>query len=361
VGEHLSIDRRRMLIVLALMFGVAIVAVSPLRAAERNSYTVTALVSDQPGVAPVTDPNLVNAWGLTSGPTTPWWVADNETSVSTLYRGSDGARFPLPPIGPLVVNVPNHPTGTVFNPTTGFGLGASGKALFLFDTEEGKVLGWNGAQGTDAVVVANLNDGAIYKGLAIADTANGPRLYAADFHNARVDVFDGSFNSVIPGGFVDPSLPSGYAPFGIQTIDNRVFVTYGQQDADAEDEVAGQGKGFVDVYDTAGNLLGRVAQHGQLNAPWGLALAPSTFGRFAGDLLVGNFGDGQINAYAELGNGHFEHRGELRDASGKSLTIDGLWALEFGKAGNNAPAGTLFFTAGPDDESHGLFGQINPG
>jgi len=173
-----------------------------------------------------------------------------------------------------------------------------------------------------------------------------------------VDVFDGSFTHLTSAGFVDPSLPSGYAPFGIQTIGNRVFVSYAQQDEDAEDEVAGQGKGFVDAYDLAGNLVGRVAQHGQLNAPWGLALAPSTFGRFAGDLLVGNFGDGQINAYAPLGNGHFEHRGELRDSSGKSLSIDGLWALQFGQGGNNGPAGRLFFTAGPDDETHGLFGQI---
>jgi uncharacterized protein (TIGR03118 family) len=359
VGEQLSIDRRRVLIALALVLGVAIVAVSPLRAAEPNSYTVTPLVSDQPGVAPVTDPNLVNAWGLASGPTTPWWVADNETSVSTLYRGSDGARFPLPPANPLVVNVPNNPTGTVFNPTASFVLSTGGKALFLFDTEEGKVLGWNLAQGTNAVVVADLDDGGIYKGLAIADTSAGPRLYATDFHNTKVDVFDGSFAPVPNSGFVDPSIPHGYGPFGIQTIGDRVFVTYAKQDADAEDDVKGQGLGFVDVYDTAGSLLGRVAQHGQLNAPWGLALAPDSFGRFAGDLLVGNFGDGQINAYVEH-NGHFTHAGELRDESGGSLTIDGLWALEFGKAGNNAPAGTLFFTAGPDDESHGLFGQINP-
>jgi len=175
-----------------------------------------------------------------------------------------------------------------------------------------------------------------------------------------VDVFDGSFGLVPDSGFVDPSLPSGYAPFGIQTIGDRVFVSYAKQDADAEDEVAGHGKGFVDAYDTEGNLVARVAQHGQLNAPWGLALAPDSFGRFAGDLLVGNFGDGQINAYAEH-NGHFTHRGELRDESGKSLSIDGLWALEFGQGGNNGPAGTLFFTAGPDDETHGLFGQINVG
>jgi len=358
VGElSLRMHGRRALLALAFMLGAAIVAVSPLRAAERASFTVVPLVSDQPGVAPNTDPNLVNAWGLTSSPTSPWWVSDNGTDKSTLYRGSDGMPFPLG--APLVVNVHNAPTGTVFNPTAGFLLPTGGKALFLFDTEEGKVLGWNGAQGTNAIVVANLDDGAIYKGLAIANTAAGPRLYAADFHNARVDVFDGNF-TYVPGGFVDPSLPSGYAPFGIQTIGDRVFVTYAKQDADAEDEIAGQGKGFVDAYDTAGNLLSRVAQHGQLNAPWGLAIAPSSFGRFAGDLLVGNFGDGQINAYEEMGNRHFVHRGELRDESNKSLSIDGLWALEVGQGGNNGPAGTLFFTAGPDDETHGLFGQINP-
>jgi uncharacterized protein (TIGR03118 family) len=286
-------------------------------------------------------------------------VSDNGTDKSTLYRGSDGMPFPLG--NPLVVNVHNAPTGTVFNPTAGFVLPTGGKALFLFDTEEGKVLGWNGAQGTDAVVVANLDDASIYKGLAIADTLAGPRLYAADFHNAKVDVFDGSFGLVPDSGFVDPALPSGYAPFGIQTIGSRVFVSYAKQDADAEDEIAGQGKGFVDAYDLAGNLVSRVAQHGQLNAPWGLAIAPGSFGRFDGDLLVGNFGDGQINAYEELGNGHFAHRGELRDESGKSLSIDGLWALEVGQGGNNGPAGTLFFTAGPDGESHGLFGQIVPG
>src|SRR6266571_35297 len=353
MGEHLSGRRARALLVLAVI-GAAVVAVSPLTAAERNVYTVTPLVSDQPGVAPNTDPNLVNAWGLASGPTSPWWVSDNGTNLSTLYRGSDG--MPLS----LVVSVDTAPTGTVFNPTAGFVLPSGGKALFLFDTEHGQVLGWNQAQGTTAFQVADLGDGAIYKGLAIADTDAGPRLYAADFHNARVDVFDGSFGLVPDSGFVDPSLPSGYAPFGIQTIGDRVFVTYAKQDADAEDEIAGQGKGFVDAYDTAGNLVSRVAQHGQLNAPWGLALAPDTFGRFAGDLLVGNFGDGQINAYAEH-NGHFTHQGELRDDSGRSLSIDGLWALEFGKGGNNGPAGTLFFTAGPDDETHGLFGQINVG
>jgi uncharacterized protein (TIGR03118 family) len=358
MGEQLSlkVSRRRLLVLLGLMLGVAVVATAPLKAAEPNSYTVTRLVSDQPGVAQVTDPDLVNAWGLTSGPTTPWWVSDNGTNKSTLYRGSDGAKQGL------VVSVDGGPTGAVFNPTAGFALPTGGPALFLFDSEDGKVRAWNRAQGTTAIVVADRSgQEAKYKGLAIADTAAGPRLYAADFHNARVDVFNASFGLVLNSGFVDPSLPSGYAPFGIQTIGDRVFVSYAQQDAEAADEVAGQGKGFVDAYDTAGNLLGRVAQHGQLNAPWGLALAPDSFGRFAGDLLVGNFGDGQINAYQELGNGSFEHRGELQDSSGKTLTIDGLWALQFGKGGNNGPAGTLFFTAGPDDESHGLFGQIMAG
>jgi uncharacterized protein (TIGR03118 family) len=342
------------LLVLALVLCSALVAASPLAAAERNSYTVTPLVSDQPGVAARTDPNLVNAWGLTASGTSPWWVSDNGTDLSTLYRG-DGT------VQGLVVHVDGGPTGTVFNPTTGFVLPTGGKALFLFDSEDGIVRAWNGAQGTTAIPVANRsNVGAIYKGLAIADTAAGPRLYAADFHNARIDVFNGTFG-LVPGGFEDSSLPAGYAPFNVQTIGDRVFVAYAKQDEAAEDEVAGQGTGFVDAYDLVGNLLGRVAQHGQLNAPWGLALAPEGFGRFGGDLLVGNFGDGQINAYEELPNGHFEHRGELRGSDGNPLTIDGLWALRFGNGANAGPTGTLFFTAGPDEESHGLFGSITAG
>jgi uncharacterized protein (TIGR03118 family) len=354
MGPHRSARRPSILLVLALLLGSALVAASPLAAAGRNSYTVTPLVSDQAGVAAHTDPNLVNAWGLTASGTSPWWVSDNGTDLSTLYRGDGSPQA-------LVVHVDGGPTGTVFNPTTGFLLPTGGRALFLFDGEDGIVRGWNGAQGTTAIVVADRsNVGAIYKGLAIADTASGPRLYAADFHNARIDVFNGTFG-LVPGGFEDPSLPDGYAPFNVQTIGGRVFVAYAKQDADAEDEVAGQGTGFVDAYDLAGNLLGRVAQHGQLNAPWGLALAPAGFGRFGGDLLVGNFGDGQINAYEELPNGHFAHRGELRGSDGKPLAIDGLWALQFGNGGNAGPTGTLFFTAGPDEETHGLFGSITAG
>jgi uncharacterized protein (TIGR03118 family) len=352
MGEHFWRGRSRALLVLTLLIGAALVVVSPLSAAKPTTYTVTPLVSDQPGVAPVTDPDLVNAWGLTSTPTSPWWVADNGTNKSTLYRGSDGAKQGL------VVSVPDGPTGTVFNSTAGFVLPTGGKASFLFDGEDGKIRAWNGAQGTTAIVVKDRSGvGAIYKGLSVADTAAGPRLYAADFHNNRIDVFDSGFN-LVPGGFVDPSLHQRFAPFNVQVIGNRVFVSYAKQDADAEDEVAGQGRGFVDVYDLAGNLLGGIDGHGQLDAPWGMALAPASFGQFAGDLLVGNFGNGGINVYAEMSPGHFEHVAKLRGADNRPLAIDGLWALQFGQGGNNGPAGTLFFTAGPDDETHGLFGQI---
>jgi uncharacterized protein (TIGR03118 family) len=339
-----------------------LVAAVPMPAAVDNAYSVHALVSDVSGAAPTTDPNLVNAWGLTASSSSPWWVADNGTDKSTLYNGNTGA------IVPLVVQVDGGPTGIVFNGSAAFVVqsgAASGPARFIFASEDGKIRGWNPAvpPATVAHVGADRSSvGAIYKGLAIAQTASGPLLYAADFHNARVDVFDGSWQLVGgPGAFVDHALPAGYAPFGIQTIGARVFVSYAKQDEAAEDEVAGHGLGFVDVYDTAGNLLERVAQHGQLNAPWGLAVAPESFGRFGGDLLVGNFGDGEIIAYEELPNGHFEHRGELRGADGKPLAIDGLWALEFGNGAAAGPTDTLFFTAGPDEETHGLFGSITTG
>jgi uncharacterized protein (TIGR03118 family) len=338
-----------------------LVAAIPSPAAVDNAYSVQPLVSDLSGAAPTTDANLVNAWGLAASSSSPWWVADNGTDKSTLYNGNTGA------IVPLVVQVAGGPTGTVFNGSGGFVVqsgAVSGPARFIFASEDGRIRGWNPTVSPTVaqVGVDRSSAGAIYKGLAIAQTAGGPLLYAADFHNARVDVFDGSWNPVNgPGAFVDALLPAGYAPFGIQTLGSRIFVSYARQDEAAEDELAGQGLGFVDVYDSAGNLLQRVAQHGQLNAPWGLALAPASFGRFAGDLLVGNFGDGEINAYEELGNGHFEHRGELRGVDGKPLAIDSLWALEFGNGAAAGPTGTLFFTAGPDDESHGLFGSITAG
>jgi len=329
----------------------ALFATVPLQAAEGNSYTVTPLVSDVPGAAPVLDPDLVNAWGLAASSTSPWWVADNETSVSTLYNGA-GMKQALT----VAVGTDSGPTGVVFN-TLGSGFlvtngTQSGSSRFIFDGEDGILRGWSPTvDGTHALVAGMGDPGAIFKGLAIADG----KLFAADFHNNEVAVIDSTWNIV--DRFTDASLPGGYAPFGIQAIGGHVFVTFAKQDADAEDEVAGQGLGFVDEFDTSGNLVARVAQHGQLNAPWGLAQAPSDFGRFSGDLLVGNFGDGQINAYALGANGTYTHEGELRE-NGHQLTIDGLWALEFGNGANAGPTNTLFFTAGPDDESHGLFGKI---
>lgn len=331
--------------------------VAPASAAE-NSYTVTNLVSDVPGRAVHVDPSLVNAWGLTSLPTSPWWVADNGTNVSTLYR-ADGTKVPL------TVQVPSAPTGAVSNTGPHFVVSngtASGPALFIFATEEGKILGWNPTVSlTQAqVTVDHFGIGTVYKGLAIASTPGGDFLYATDFHNARVDVFDGNFHQVhAPGAFVDPKIPSGYAPFGIQNLSGAIAVTYAKQDADRRDDVAGQGHGFVDLFDAHGTFIVRVGTHGQLNSPWGLAMAPVSFGRFGGDLLVGNFGDGQISSFESQPDGTFELVGQLRTSDRKVLTIDRLWALQFGKgAANNGSTNTLFFTAGPDDETHGLFGTI---
>jgi uncharacterized protein (TIGR03118 family) len=283
--------------------------------AAESSYTVTNLVSDVPGLAASVDSSLVNAWGLTSLPGSPWWVADNGTDASTLYR-ANGTKVPL------TVAVPDEPTGAVSNTGSNFVVsngGSSGPAAFLFATEEGKILGWAGTSvsGTEAqVAVDHSGVGAVYKGLAIASTQDGDFLYATDFHNDRVDVFDGSFGEVkIPGAFVDPKIPAGYAPFGIQNIGGTIIVTYARQDATGHDDVPGQGHGFVDMFDKSGHLLGRIAKHGQLNSPWGLAMAPANFGRFGGDLLVGNFGDGEINAFAPRHDGTFEPAGQLRTSN----------------------------------------------
>jgi uncharacterized protein (TIGR03118 family) len=334
-----------------------------------GAYEVTPLVSDIPGVAPLTDPELVNAWGLTRSPTSPWWVADNGpdpgTSKSTLYTGG-GAKV-------LSVNVLGGPTGDVFAGVPGnFQIGtdtdptALAPAKFIFATENGDLRAWQAGSTALVAPATGIDAGAKFKGLAIAQPTPGtPLLYAADFHNAEVDVFNGSWQNVRPhGAFVDRRLPRGYAPFGIQTIGTDIFVTYGKQDAEAGDEVDGQGLGFVDEYDLSGKLVARVAQRGRLDAPWGLAMAPASFGRFKGDLLVGNFGDGQINAYAGghgHGHGPWHHVGTLRSSGGGKLVIDRLWALEFGNAGSNGDPDTLFFTAGPNDESDGLFGTIKPG
>ena len=341
----------------AVAAAVAVAAAAAVSAG--GGYTVTNLVSDQAGHAAHVDASLVNAWGLAALPASPWWVSDNGTSVSTLYDAA-GDKIPL------TVSVRDAPSGLVANAGGDFVVshdGVSGPALFIFSSESGKIRGWNPTVSTPEAIVAvdRSSDGAIYKGLAIASTPQGARLYATDFHNGRVDVFDGHFNRIAsPGAFVDRDIPAGYAPFGIQTLGSSVFVTYAQQDADRHDDVAGPGKGFVDAFDTSGKLLGRVASRGTLNSPWGLAWAPAGFGPFAGDLLVGNFGDGRINAFRPH-DGTFSFAGQLA-SNGEPITIDGLWALQFGHGEPaNGSTGTLFFTAGPDHESHGLFGTITAG
>jgi uncharacterized protein (TIGR03118 family) len=334
-------------------------------AVGHETYTVTNLVSDGAIPAAHTDPNLVNAWGLTALPTSPWWVADNGADVTTLYNGDGVPQFGATP---LVVSVPGAPTGAVANPTSDFVVsagGASGPARFIFATESGTIRGWNPgvppqppgtlSHETEAPV-DNSAAGSVYKGLAIGSVNGQNFLYANDFVNGKIDVFDKTFQRV-DMSFVDPGLPAGYGPFGIQNIGGHLFVTYAKQSG-GTDELHGQGLGFVDEFATDGTFVARVATRGQLNAPWGLAMAPSDFGRFSGDLLVGNFGDGTINAYALQSDGTWAHRGQLRTADHKPVTIDGLWGLGFGNGAASGATNALYFTAGPNDESDGLFGRI---
>ncbi len=314
------------------------------------------LVSDQPGVAAMTDPDLVNPWGMSHGANTPVWVSDNGADVSTLYRtDTPGAAVTKVP---LVVGIPGGaPTGQVANDTTAFVVPGTGQpARFIFIGEDGDLSAWNQANGTSAVLVGH-TDGAVYKGLALVHGYAGPQLMAANFGADRIDVFDGQFQPVdIHGRFTDRTLPMGYAPFNVAAIGDRVFVTYARQDAAHVDDVAGPGHGFVDVYSNGGRLLYRLASRGVLNSPWGMTLAPPSFGRFAGALLVGNFGDGRIHAFDPWSG---ELRGTLRSTSGRPLQIDGLWGLLVGDDVAGGP-NSVWFSAGPDDEQHGLLGLLQP-
>ncbi|MGN6729538.1 MAG: TIGR03118 family protein [Rhodanobacteraceae bacterium] len=322
------------------------------------------LVSDGAVPADHFDPNLVNAWGLAFNPFGPAWVADNGTGVATVYDGNGNAL-------PLIVQIPTPSsssggavTGTVYNGSPSFVVtenAVSGPSRFLFDTEDGVIAGWApNVDSTHAIaVIDNSGSDAIYKGIAISAGGTGARLYATDFHNAKVDVFDGSFHPVVlpSGAFQDSHIPHGFAPFGIAAIGGDLYVTYAKQDADREDDVKGPGLGYVDIYTPGGKLLRRFASRGPLNAPWGIALAPAGFGRSSNLLLIGNFGDGRINAYDTVSGAP---RGSLRMSNGHPIKIDGLWGLAFGNGYSNQLVNTLFFTAGPQDESHGLYGRITP-
>jgi uncharacterized protein (TIGR03118 family) len=332
---------------------------------QEVAITQTNLVADSantPGVTPTTtiDPNLINPWGVADGPTGPFWVSDNGTGVATIY---DGAGTPA---GPKLVTVAalstedhSAPTGQVFNGGGGFDVtnsnGTTGSSLFIFATEGGTISGWspNVDPTSSVIAVDNSSSGAVYKGLAIGSNDDGTFLFAANFHNGTVDVFDQNFKQV--DSFTDKHLPKGYAPFNVQVLDGHLFVTFALQNAAKHDDVAGAGNGFVDEFDLKGHLIQRVASHGPLDSPWGLAIAPSSFGALAGDLLVGNFGDGTINAF-DLKNDHFE--GKLLDANGAPITIGDLWALVPGTGGVNSDPNKIYFTAGVKDEAQGLFGSL---
>src|SRR5256712_3640156 len=350
------------------LFAVAAIVLQALPAQAgiaRGSFRQTNLVSNRADVIPtpnVIDPNLVNPWGLSSLPASPIWVSDNGTHVSTLYNTA-GQKVPLTVNIPAPGDAPGGPyhgtpTGTVSNTTSAFVVPTptgTAPSRFLFATEDGTVLGWAG--GTKATIkVDNSEGGAVYKGLTRgSDSLGNNFLYAANFRSGTVDVFDAQFQQQTwAGAFTDGSLPSGYAPFGIENIGGWIYVTYALQSADQHDDIKGPGHGFVDVYTTSGAFVRRLASGGSLNSPWGLALAPSTFGNFHNNVLVGNFGDGRINAFTL--DGRF--RGQLKSETSAAIVIDGLWGLRFGNGGNGGELGSLFFAAGINDEADGLYGKI---
>lgn len=331
----------------------------------QQHYTQTNLVSDIPGMAAVTDSNLVNPWGMSRSSGSPWWVSDNGTGVSTLYAGT-GAPAALVvtiPTGDANSSPTGTPTGQVFNGTNDFQLTTNNPALFIFVTEDGTISGWNPhVNATSAVVMVNTHSSSVFKGVAMATaptsssgTANF--LYVADFRKGRVAVYNTRFHRVSMGddAFEDEDIPRGFAPFNVQNIGGNIYVAFAQPDSARHDEIDGAGLGYVDVFSPTGRLLHRL-QHGQwLNAPWGMTQAPSDFGAYSHDILVGQFGGGQIDIFDPV-TGRF--KGMLNDASNKPITINGLWGIGFGNGGTAGPANTLFFAAGLDDESHGLFGTI---
>ena len=350
---------------------------------QPNRYVVTNLTSDLPGVAPNTDPVLQNSWGVAFTPAaSPFWIADNATGCSTLYDGTGlpqalQVKIPLPggvipntacmhvnpPPAPPPNPTPAAPTGMVWNPTTNPSTaflvpGTNLPASFIWATEDGTISAWTGGltPPDNAVLAVDNSPGAVYKGLVFGTNVNGVFLFATNFRAGTIDVFDHNYSPVTTdGGFVDPKIPAGYAPFGIENINGNLFVTYALQNNQKHDDVAGPGHGFVDVFDTDGHLLQRFASRGPLNSPWGVTRASFAFGRFSGDILVGNFGNGKIHAFDSDGN----FLGTVRDANDKPLVIDGLWKLTLG-GGAKSSSDTLYFTAGPNGEMDGLFGTITP-
>ena len=322
-------------------------------------YAATNLVSDIPGVARRTDANAVNTWGIAVGSSGTIWVANNGTGTSTLYDFHGVPQSLVVTIPPSATNTEGaNPTGIVFNSGSGFVVssgGVSGPSIFIFVGEDGSISGWNPTVSLNQAILA-VDDGAegsVYKGAALGESSSGLRLFVTNFHEAKVSIYDENFVEIEDDeAFIDPTIPKGFAPFGIENINGLIYVTYAKQDRDAHDDVPGPGHGYVSVFDADGNFVNRLVTRGALDSPWGLTLAPNNFGNLSGALLVGNFGDGNIHGYDPT-TGAF--LGTMSKADGSPLVLDGLWAL------HALGAKTVYFTAGIVDEAHGLFGVIKAG
>jgi uncharacterized protein (TIGR03118 family) len=326
-----------------------------------NAYLVHNLVSDQPGAADFTDKNLVNAWGIDTSAASPFWVGDGGTGLSTLYSSNGAVSATVVTVpGSAKTTGPSVVTGVITNATGGFPIQPTRNPNFIFCTADGTVSGW--APAVDAthslVMVDNSSTGAVYYGCTpnVRAATTTPLLFVANFHSGAIDVFDTNYKpATVPGGFTDPSVPAGYAPFNIFNIGGKIYVTYAQQNAAKTAWVAGAGLGQVAVFDNTGTLIKHLVSGGPLNAPWGVAIAPANFGAFSGALLVGNFGDGAINAFdATTGNA----LGTLADPQGNPIRIPGLWALLLGNGGNGGDNQAIYFSAGGAQQNHGLLGSI---
>jgi uncharacterized protein (TIGR03118 family) len=315
-----------------------------------NNYKQVNLVADTTGYgASRIDSNLVNAWGIAQGSSGALWISSNEKGLTVIYDASGNQT--LAPVSIHFQGSDAAPTGVVFNSTSSFAIPSNGAASkFIYVTEDGALEAW--ASGDSTITVADRSAwGSVYKGIAIANDGTGNFIYATNFKNGKIDVFDQSFNYVSNKPFTDPNIPAGYAPFGIANIGGKLYVTYAKQKApDNKDDEAGTGNGYVDIYNTDGSLEKRFASQGTLNSPWGISYAPSDFGLGNNWILIGNFGDGHINIY----NSNGDYQGQLKNESGAVLTIEGLWAITT-ISGDHSK---LYFTAGPADEDHGLFGYL---
>ncbi|MGO9039899.1 MAG: TIGR03118 family protein [Steroidobacteraceae bacterium] len=343
------------------------------------TFTDTALVVDKAEVVATTatiDANLQNPWGIAMATGLPFWIADNNSNLATLYRGTGaidtqavtgsadvGVAIPASAAG-----VQANPSGQVYNGKGGFLIPTSSgqeSALFIFDGEGGTIAAWAKDSGATAVTayddgVANGADHAVYKGLALGTIGGAAYLYATDLHNNKVDVFDTNFSkpAAMQGKFIDPNIPAGFVPFGIAALNSQLYVTFAKQDTEKHDEIPGAGFGYVDIFDFSGNLVSRFASGGALNAPWGMAIAPAGFGSLEGDVLIGNFGDGTINIFTPNGTALAKSEGHLMASNGNALAFPGLWSLVFGNGDSDKPLTTLFYTAGFADQTDGVFGSI---